>query len=67
MILGLDFNAYQAIAWLAWVPNAILAELYLKRRTATAVVRESSHGPLDAATQPPTDYRHSAIGDIDHS
>lgn len=28
--LGLDFvTAYRIIAWLAWVPNAILAELYL--------------------------------------
>ncbi len=30
---GFDFiGAYRLIAWLAWVPNAILAELYLKRR-----------------------------------
>ena len=30
---GFEFNsAYRAISWLAWVPNAIAAELYLKRR-----------------------------------
>jgi len=30
---GFEFNsAYTAISWLAWVPNAIAAELYLKRQ-----------------------------------
>lgn len=34
-MLGLDFAAsYRAIAWLAWVPNAILAEVYLRRGSA---------------------------------
>jgi len=33
LALGLEFNsAYRAIAWLAWVPNAIAAEVYLLRR-----------------------------------
>lgn len=31
-MMGIDFViAYQAIAWLAWVPNLLLAELYLRR------------------------------------
>jgi uncharacterized membrane protein len=31
-MMGIDFViAYQAIAWLAWVPNLMLAELYLRR------------------------------------
>ena len=30
---GFEFdNAYRAIAWLCWVPNAIAAELYLRRQ-----------------------------------
>jgi len=38
--LGLDFNvSYPAIAWLAWVPNAILAEFYLGRHFASAAPR----------------------------
>jgi uncharacterized membrane protein len=40
-VMGLDpLMAYRAIAWLAWVPNLMLAELYLRgapgRRTAAA-------------------------------
>jgi hypothetical protein len=32
-IAGLDMGqAYRAIAWLAWVPNLALAELYLRRK-----------------------------------
>lgn len=31
-LLGIDFLvAYRAISWLAWVPNALLAELHLRR------------------------------------
>jgi uncharacterized membrane protein len=31
-ILGLDFGiAYRAIAWLAWMPNALFAEWFLRR------------------------------------
>lgn len=31
-VLGFDLmSAYRAIAWLCWVPNAMLAELYLRR------------------------------------
>ena len=31
-IFGLDFNtAYAIISWLCWVPNLIIAELYLKK------------------------------------
>jgi uncharacterized membrane protein len=34
LVLGLDFStSYRAIAWLAWVPNVIAAELYLRRRS----------------------------------
>lgn len=34
-IAPIDFlTAYQAIAWLAWVPNLLAAELYLARRRA---------------------------------
>jgi hypothetical protein len=30
--LGLDFlDAYRAIAWVSWVPNLLVAELYLSR------------------------------------
>ena len=37
--LGLDMmNAYPAIAWLCWVPNAILAELYLRKYGASSAV-----------------------------
>lgn len=33
-IIGLDFNfAYPGIAWLAWVPNLIVAEFYIRRAT----------------------------------
>jgi hypothetical protein len=33
MSMGLPFEiAYPAIAWLCWVPNAIVMELYLRRR-----------------------------------
>lgn len=32
-IMGVDFiMAYRAIAWLAWVPNALMAELYVRAR-----------------------------------
>ena len=35
--LKLDFLvAYQVISWLAWVPNAALAELYLRRPSTEA-------------------------------
>lgn len=38
-VLGFDLmRAYPAIAWLCWVPNAILAELYLRRSGAPATV-----------------------------
>lgn len=31
-MMGIEFStAYSAIAWLAWVPNLMLAELYLRR------------------------------------
>lgn len=31
-VMGIDFaEAYQAIAWLAWVPNLMLAEVFLRR------------------------------------
>lgn len=31
-MMGIDFaTAYQAIAWLAWVPNLILVEMFLRR------------------------------------
>lgn len=37
-IHGYDFMvAYRAIAWLAWVPNAIVAELYVRRLAALSV------------------------------
>jgi uncharacterized membrane protein len=33
--LGFEFlSAYRVIAWLAWVPNALLAELYLRKNGA---------------------------------
>ena len=33
MSMGLPFEIfYPAIAWLCWVPNAIVMELYLRRR-----------------------------------
>jgi uncharacterized membrane protein len=36
--LHMDFmTAYRAISWLAWVPNLIVAELYLAGRKTTAV------------------------------
>ncbi len=46
-VLGFDLmRAYPAIAWLCWVPNAILAELYLRKGGASpavaAVVRSFS-------------------------
>jgi len=35
LALGLDFSsAYRAIAWLAWVPNAIATKFYLNRQRA---------------------------------
>jgi len=31
-MLGLDFiTAYRAIAWLAWIPNALFAEWFLRQ------------------------------------
>lgn len=37
VLLGLDFMvAYRVIAWLAWVPNAVTAEIYLRRRVPSA-------------------------------
>uniref|UniRef100_UPI00286E661A DUF2306 domain-containing protein n=1 Tax=Phenylobacterium sp. TaxID=1871053 RepID=UPI00286E661A len=31
-VMGIEFlDAYRAIAWLAWVPNLMVAELYLRR------------------------------------
>ena len=39
-IIGVDFNsAYPAIAWLAWVPNLVVAEFYIRRgrRSATTM------------------------------
>jgi len=39
MIFGLPFlPAYQAISFLAWVPNLLLAELWLRRRAGTEPV-----------------------------
>ena len=38
-VLGFDLmRAYPAIAWLCWVPNAILAELYLGKGGASSAV-----------------------------
>jgi len=38
-VLGFDLmRAYPAIAWLCWVPNAVLAELYLRRAGASSAV-----------------------------
>ena len=38
-IHGYDFMvAYRAIAWLAWVPNAIAVEFYIKRRGEPSAV-----------------------------
>jgi len=38
-VLGFDLmRAYPAIAWLCWVPNAILAELYLRGSGASAAM-----------------------------
>ena len=39
-IIGVDFNtAYAAIAWLAWVPNLLVAEVYIRRAVhSTATV-----------------------------
>jgi hypothetical protein len=35
-LMHLDMDqAYRAIAWLAWVPNLILAELYLRRSASS--------------------------------
>jgi hypothetical protein len=32
VVMGWSFDAaYPAIAWLCWVPNLVLAELYLRR------------------------------------
>ena len=42
-MMGIEFmTAYRAIAWLAWVPNLIVAELYIRglprrRRPAVAI------------------------------
>ncbi len=47
-------SAYPAIAWLCWAPNAILAELYLRRGRASlgaAPVSSSSSGAR-AVAQP---------------
>lgn len=34
-MMGIEFaTAYQAIAWLAWVPNLILAEAFLRRESS---------------------------------
>lgn len=39
-IAGLDFmEAYRAISWLAWVPNLIVAELYLSSRRGVVAAR----------------------------
>ncbi len=38
-IMGLDFmESYRAISWLAWVPNLLLAELYLRRANSKSPV-----------------------------
>jgi len=54
-MLGFDMvSAYPAIAWLCWAPNAILAELYLRRGRASlgaALVSSSSSGAR-AVAQP---------------
>ena len=40
LALGVPFaDAYQAISWLCWVPNLVVAEWFvLRRRAATAAV-----------------------------
>lgn len=39
MVAGLSFEQiYVATAWISWVPNLLLAELYLRRGARTAVV-----------------------------
>ena len=44
VVLGIRFElAYPAIAWLAWVPNLLVAELYL---------RATAPGPRVAPTVP---------------
>ena len=48
LVLGLDFiTAYRAIAWLAWVPNALMAEWYLRRvmRASTMLAVTPSSAP----------------------
>jgi hypothetical protein len=36
-VLSLDFvDAYRAISFLAWVPNLVVVELYLRRREASS-------------------------------
>ena len=48
-VLGFDLmRAYPAIAWLCWVPNAILAELYLRKGRASPAV-DSIMRPLPQA------------------
>jgi len=57
-VLGFDLvRAYPAIAWLCWVPNAILAELYLGKggaysTVATIVPSFPSTAPIAAQAYP---------------
>jgi len=54
-VLGFDLmRAYPAIAWLCWVPNAILAELYLRKdgaSSAVAAIARSSPPTAPVASQ----------------
>ncbi len=54
-VLGFDLmRAYPAIAWLCWVPNAVLAELYLRKdgaSSAVAAIARSSPPTAPVASQ----------------
>lgn len=48
-------DGYRAISFLAWVPNLLVAEWYLRRRLASVVRRPSQHdeGPALGVLKPP--------------
>jgi hypothetical protein len=52
MPLGADFEiAYPIIAWACWIPNLLVAELYLARRrrlSGSAKVKSLNYTPMAA-------------------
>ncbi|UWX03630.1 hypothetical protein H1235_12080 [Pseudoxanthomonas sp. NC8] len=46
LVAGIPFTvAYPVIAWLCWVPNPVLAQLFLRSRRARGMLADSATPP----------------------